>query len=212
MGCYRYIDTKPNHELIYYCLDNPLYELGWKVKKVSDADGNLTTTTDRSTVDACSNACEMWKAIERSQQAATRNRGKASVNSLSPTYDQEPDMVTEDEALSKEIEIDKVMDLISLSFKKIYKPTNNNLRTSLNTSRANLYNTLRTNRGTGYDNQRVVNIAGARENVEQADWKDDTNEPEDQKLEAYYLYKAHIQEVTPYGVDNSRPIFDTEPF
>nr|GEZ25296.1 DNA-directed DNA polymerase [Tanacetum cinerariifolium] len=24
----RYIDTKPNHELIHYCLDNPLYELG----------------------------------------------------------------------------------------------------------------------------------------------------------------------------------------
>nr|GEV50007.1 hypothetical protein [Tanacetum cinerariifolium] len=69
-------------------------------KKVSDADGNLTTTTERvfetyknvtqdirdqlnaeaeavqiiltgidndiySTVDACPNACEMWKAIER---------------------------------------------------------------------------------------------------------------------------------------------------
>nr|GEX88951.1 hypothetical protein [Tanacetum cinerariifolium] len=43
----RYIDTKPNHELIHYCLENPPYELGWKVKKVSDADGNLTTTTER---------------------------------------------------------------------------------------------------------------------------------------------------------------------
>nr|GEY70483.1 hypothetical protein [Tanacetum cinerariifolium] len=43
----RYIDTKPNHELIHYYLENPPYELGWKVKKVSDADGNLTTTTER---------------------------------------------------------------------------------------------------------------------------------------------------------------------
>nr|GEW12799.1 hypothetical protein [Tanacetum cinerariifolium] len=43
----RYIDTKPNHELIHYCLENPLYELGWKDKKVFDADGNLTTTTER---------------------------------------------------------------------------------------------------------------------------------------------------------------------
>nr|GEW68167.1 hypothetical protein [Tanacetum cinerariifolium] len=24
----RYIDTKPNHELIHYCLENPPYELG----------------------------------------------------------------------------------------------------------------------------------------------------------------------------------------
>nr|GEY87412.1 hypothetical protein [Tanacetum cinerariifolium] len=45
-----------------------------------------------STVNACPNACEMWKAIERSQQAATRNRGKAIVNSPPPIYDQEPAM------------------------------------------------------------------------------------------------------------------------
>ncbi|GJU82340.1 retrovirus-related pol polyprotein from transposon TNT 1-94 [Tanacetum coccineum] len=101
----------------------------------------------------------------RSQQAATRNRGKAIVNSPPPTYDQEPKMVAEDDALSKEKEIDKLMALISLSFKKIYKPTNNNLRTSSNTSRAHQDNTPRINRGTGYDNQRVVNVAGARENV-----------------------------------------------
>ncbi|GJT48432.1 hypothetical protein Tco_0974589 [Tanacetum coccineum] len=35
---------------------------------------------------------------QRSQQATTRNRGKAIVNSPPPTYDQEPDMVTEDDA------------------------------------------------------------------------------------------------------------------
>ncbi|GJX52387.1 hypothetical protein Tco_0280756 [Tanacetum coccineum] len=94
------------------------------------------------------------------------------------------------------------MDLISLSFKKINKPTNNNLRTSSNTSRANQDNSLRINRGTGYDNQRAVNVAGARENVEevgvqlnaeQADWKDDTDdESDDQELEAHYIYMAQI--------------------
>ncbi|GJS16357.1 retrovirus-related pol polyprotein from transposon TNT 1-94, partial [Tanacetum coccineum] len=101
----------------------------------------------------------------RSQQAATRNRDKAIVNSPPPTYDQEPTMVAEDDEMSKEKEIDKLMVLISISFKKMYKPTNNNLRTSLNTSRANQDNTSRINSGTGYDNQRVVNVAGAKENV-----------------------------------------------
>ncbi|GJX55654.1 integrase, catalytic region, zinc finger, CCHC-type containing protein [Tanacetum coccineum] len=100
----------------------------------------------------------------RSQQS-TRNRGKAIVTSFAPTYDPEPATVTEDEEMSKEKEIDKLMALISLSFKKIYKPTNNNLRTSSNTSRANQDNSPRINRGTGYDNQRAVNVAGARENV-----------------------------------------------
>ncbi|GKA87260.1 ribonuclease H-like domain-containing protein [Tanacetum coccineum] len=57
------------------------------------------------------------------------------------------------------------MALISLSFKKIYKPTNNNLRTSSNTSRANQDNTPRINRETRYDNQRAVNVARAKENV-----------------------------------------------
>ncbi|GJR03782.1 retrovirus-related pol polyprotein from transposon TNT 1-94 [Tanacetum coccineum] len=100
----------------------------------------------------------------RSQQT-TRNRGKAIVNSSAPIYDQEPATVTEDDEMSKEKEIDKLMALISLSFKKIYKPTNNNLRTSSNTSRANQDNSPRINRGTGYENQRVVNVVGARENV-----------------------------------------------
>nr|GFC82284.1 hypothetical protein [Tanacetum cinerariifolium] len=57
------------------------------------------------------------------------------------------------------------MALISLSFKKIYKPTNNNLRTSSNTSRANQDNSLSINRCAGYENQRIGNVAGARENV-----------------------------------------------
>nr|GEW02163.1 hypothetical protein [Tanacetum cinerariifolium] len=66
--------------------------------------------------------------------------------------------------------------------------------------------------GTGYDNQRVVNVAVARETVVQADWKDDNNDkPKDQELEANYMYMAQIQEVSPDAADNSRPIFDTEP-
>ncbi|GKF75285.1 hypothetical protein Tco_0224729, partial [Tanacetum coccineum] len=69
------------------------------------------------------------------KQQSTRNRGKAIVTSSAPTYDPEPATVTKDEEMSKKKEIDKLMALISLLFKKIYKPTNNNLRTSSNTSR-----------------------------------------------------------------------------
>nr|GEW53127.1 ribonuclease H-like domain-containing protein [Tanacetum cinerariifolium] len=176
----------------------------------------------------------------RLQQFATRNKGKSIVNSSQPTYDQEHTMVAKDDEMSKEKEIDKLMTLISLSFKKIYKPTNNNLRTSSNISRANQDNTSRINRGTGYDNQRASNVPGAREkkskpakdaayhkekmllckqeearfqlNAEQADRRDDNDdEPEDQKLEAHYMYMAHIQEVTPDAANNSGPIFDVEP-
>ncbi|GJR65448.1 hypothetical protein Tco_0011513 [Tanacetum coccineum] len=60
---------------------------------------------------------------------ATQNRGKAIVTSSAPTYDPEPATVTEDDEMYKDKDIDKLMALISLLFKKIYKPTNNNLRT-----------------------------------------------------------------------------------
>ncbi|GJZ48339.1 hypothetical protein Tco_0602171, partial [Tanacetum coccineum] len=362
----RYIDTKPNSELIHYCLQNPPYTYQWAEKTVPVAEGSSETTTERymenyknvsqdirdqlnaeaeavqiiltgidndiySTVDACPNACEMWKAIERLKQGesinvqdletnlywefgkftsrdgeslesyysrfykmmnelvrnqchvtnhqvnvqfllqlqpkwqrfvtlvkqsqelktvsyhklydilkqhqnevneiraerlartanplalvaqqqpvyhhqnhptqntqysstrsqqSTRNRGKAIVTSFALTYDPEPDTVTKDDEMSKDKEIDKLIDLISLSFKKIYKPTNNNLQTSSNTSRANQDNSPRINRGTGYDNQRAVNVAGARENV------------------AHYMYMAQLQEVTPDQVDNSGPSND----
>nr|GFA49646.1 hypothetical protein [Tanacetum cinerariifolium] len=83
---------------------------------------------------------ELSKSKMISQQAATRNKGKAIINSPQPIYDQEPSM-------------------------KIYKPTNNNLRTSLNTSRANQDNSPRINRNAGYENQRIGNVAGARETV-----------------------------------------------
>nr|GEU70087.1 hypothetical protein [Tanacetum cinerariifolium] len=116
------------------------------------------------------------------------------------------------------------MALISLSFKKIYKPTKTNLRASSNTSRANQDNSLRINRGTGYENQKIGNVVGAREtvgstmdeagiqlNADQANWRDDTDdESKDQKLEAHYMYMAQLQEVSPDAAD-SGPIFDAEP-
>nr|GEX86279.1 hypothetical protein [Tanacetum cinerariifolium] len=99
----RYIDTKPNHELIHYCLQNPPYEYKWTDKAVLVGEGSSETTIERymknyknvsqdisdqlnaeakavqiiltgidndiySTVDACPNVCEMWKAIERLKQ------------------------------------------------------------------------------------------------------------------------------------------------
>nr|GEV01868.1 hypothetical protein [Tanacetum cinerariifolium] len=197
-------------------LHNAIMEAGGKDRPPMLAPG--IDNDIYSTVDACSNACEMWKAIERSQQAATRNRGKAIINSPPPIYNQEPTMVTEDDFMSKDKEIDKLMALISLSFKKIYKPTNNNLQTSSNTSRANQVNSPRINRGTRHvarecqKPKRVKDAAYHKEkmllckqeevgfqlNVEQADRKDDTDDkPEDQELEAHYMYMAQIQEVTP---------------
>nr|GFD35563.1 hypothetical protein [Tanacetum cinerariifolium] len=42
-----YIDTKPNRELIHFCLTHPPYELGWKDKFIIDGEGNPTTATQQ---------------------------------------------------------------------------------------------------------------------------------------------------------------------
>nr|GEZ47683.1 putative reverse transcriptase domain-containing protein [Tanacetum cinerariifolium] len=89
---------------------------------------------------------------------------------------------------------------------KIYKPTNNNLRTSSNTSRANQDNSLRINRSAwhvtrkcqkpkrakdaAYHMEKMLlykqEEAGIQLNAEQADWRDDTDdESKDQELEAH---------------------------
>ncbi|GJV87574.1 retrovirus-related pol polyprotein from transposon TNT 1-94 [Tanacetum coccineum] len=244
-----------------------------------------------SIVDACPNACEMWKAIERLKQGESINfllqlqpewkrfvtlvkqsqelktvsyhklydilkqhqhegdeiraerlartsNPLAHVAQQQPVYhpthytqnsstkSQQAATINKDDEMSKEKEIDKLIALISLAFKKIHKPTNNNLRTSSNTSKANQDNTLTINRETRYDNQRAVNVAGARETIgtrmqeeagiqlsaEQVDWRDENDdEPDDQELKEHYMYMAQIQEVTPDAADNSGPIVDAEP-
>nr|GEW18996.1 hypothetical protein [Tanacetum cinerariifolium] len=215
----RYIETKPNHELIHYCFTNPPYKLAWIEKEVPISEGSHVTRTEKfqetyknvlqdirdqlnakaeavqiiltgidndiySIVDAYPNACEMLKAIERLKQGESINVQDLETNlywefgkftlqdgeSLESYYSRFYKMMNElirnqyDET-SKDKEIDKLMDLISLSFKKIYKSTNNNLRTSSNTSRVNQDNSLMINRSAGYENQRIGNAAGARETV-----------------------------------------------
>nr|GEZ74521.1 hypothetical protein [Tanacetum cinerariifolium] len=127
------------------------------------------------------------------------------------------------------------MALISLSFKKIYKPTNNNLRTSSNTSRANQDNSPRINKNARYESQRSGNVAGARETVDSSmvqksgiqcynckEFRHVYRECQKPKLAkdaayhrekmllSHYMYMAKVQEVSPDAVD-SGPIFDTEP-
>ncbi|GJV92075.1 hypothetical protein Tco_1539888 [Tanacetum coccineum] len=261
-----------------------------------------------STVDACPNACEMWKAIERLKQGESINvqdletnlycefgkftsrdgesfksyylrfykmmneliKNKCDVTSyqvnvqfllqLQPQWQRFVTLVKQSQELktilyhklydilkqhqneANEIRAERLAcaaNLLALVAQQqlIYKPTNNILRTSSNTSRVNHDNSPRIDRGTGYDNQRAVNVARAKANVgtqvvyqsgiqsynykeyghvarecQKPKRRDDTDdEQEDQELEAHYMYMAQIQEVSPNAAENSRTVFD-EPF
>ncbi|GKC20524.1 integrase, catalytic region, zinc finger, CCHC-type containing protein, partial [Tanacetum coccineum] len=72
------------------------------------------------------------------------------------------------EQAQKDKDMQKNLALIAKYFKKLYKPTNNNLRTSSNTRNKNVDTTPRyknDNQTGQFGNQRAVNVVGARETV-----------------------------------------------
>nr|GEW18304.1 hypothetical protein [Tanacetum cinerariifolium] len=232
----RYIDTKPNHELIHYCLKNLSYKFTWAGKEVPIFEGSPVIRTETY--------METYKNV--SQDIRDQLNGEAKAVQIILTgidndiYSTVDACLNAYDEMSKDKEIDKLMALISLSFKKIYKPTNNNLRTSSNTSRVNQDNSPRINKSIGYENQRIGNVAGARETVgstvvqnsriqcynckefrhvarecqKPKRVKDAAYHREKMllyhKLEAHYMYMTQIQEVSPDAAD-SGPIFDVEP-
>ncbi|GKD72913.1 hypothetical protein Tco_1331195, partial [Tanacetum coccineum] len=122
-------------------------------------------------------------------------------------------------------DMQKNLALLAKYFKKMYKPTNNNLRTSSNSRNKTedttpMYNN--DNQSGQFGNQRTMTVVGAWETVgssvvqqngiqcfnckgmqeakasEQADWLADTDEEiDEQELEAHYSFMVKIQEVLP---------------
>ncbi|GJW00210.1 hypothetical protein Tco_1555461 [Tanacetum coccineum] len=215
----RYIDTKPNHELIHYCLEHLPYKFKWAERTILVVEGSSETMTEGymenyknvpkdirnllqaeaevvyiiligidndiyCTVDACRKALDMWNVIERLKQCESIN--------------------VQDPETNLYWEFGKFTSWDGESLKSYYSGFYKMMNELIRNYKANQDNTPRINRGTGYDNQRTFNDAGARQNVEEAriqlsakqvDWRDDTDdEPDNQELEAHYMFMAKIQE------------------
>ncbi|GJQ89535.1 hypothetical protein Tco_0000674 [Tanacetum coccineum] len=104
------------------------------------------------------------------------------------------------EQTQRDKDMQKNLSLIAKYFKKIYKPTNNNLRTSSNSGNKNVVTSPRytnDNQIGQFGNQRTMTVTEARETISsQTDWLEDTNEEiNEQELEAHYSYMEKIQEV-----------------
>nr|GEW28652.1 hypothetical protein [Tanacetum cinerariifolium] len=188
-------------------LHNAIMEAGGKDHPPMLAPGNDIY----STVDACPNLMEMWKAIERLKQGESINVQDLETN----LYWKFRKFTSRDESRVKDCLLPQTYDNL-----KKHQNEFNEIRAEILARTANLLdNSLRINRVTGYDNQRASNVAGARKTVGRwnsvecrTSWRDDTDdEPKDQELGAHYMYMAKIQKVTPNVADNSGPVFDLEP-
>nr|GEU86305.1 hypothetical protein [Tanacetum cinerariifolium] len=180
-----------------------------------------------STIDACQTAQEMWEAIERLQQGeslniqdvkinlfwefasshtTTRYKGKEIAKPITPPSESASEDDSDLEQAQRDKDMQKNLALIAKYFKRIYKPTNNNLKTSSNLRNKNVHTTPRyknNNQSGQFGNQRMMNVAGARKNVgtekgvplqvEQYDWLADMDEEiDEQELEAHYNYMSMI--------------------
>ncbi|GKC36069.1 hypothetical protein Tco_1048453 [Tanacetum coccineum] len=141
--------------------------------------------------------------------ASTRHKGKEIAKPVTPPSESGSDEDSDPEQAQKDKEMQKNLALIAKYFKKLYKPTNNNLRTSSNSRNKTVDTSTRYNNDNQsglFGNQRTMAVAGARETVgcqkgvplqaEQVGWLEDTNEEiDEQELEAHYTFMAKIQEV-----------------
>nr|GFD40761.1 hypothetical protein [Tanacetum cinerariifolium] len=107
-------------------------------------------------------------SIPTRSHASTRHKGKEISKPITPPSETASEEDSDHEQAQRDKDMQKNLALIAKYFKKIYKPTNNNLKTSSNSKNKNVDTTLwykNDNQSRQFGNQRKVNIAATREIV-----------------------------------------------
>ncbi|GJX08731.1 hypothetical protein Tco_0196663 [Tanacetum coccineum] len=144
----RYIDTRPYGDALRKCILEGLYTPSTVIIPVVPATDDSPDVLEQT---ACK---EIAKPITPPSESASKE-------------DTDPEQAQRDKDMQKNLA------LIAKYFKKIYQPTNNNLRNSSNSRNNNVDTSPR------------------------AKWQEDTDEEiDEQELEAHYSYMAKIQEVS----------------
>ncbi|GJS72385.1 retrovirus-related pol polyprotein from transposon TNT 1-94 [Tanacetum coccineum] len=100
--------------------------------------------------------------------ASTRHKGKEIAKPVTPQSESVSEEDSDPEQAQRDKDMQKNLALLAKYFKKLYKPTNNNLRTSSNSRNKTEDTTPRynnDNQSRQFGNQRTMTVAGARETV-----------------------------------------------
>nr|GEW90615.1 hypothetical protein [Tanacetum cinerariifolium] len=149
----------------------------------------------------------------------TRHKGKEIAKPITPPSEIASKEDNDLEQAQRDKDMQNNLALIAKYFKKIYKPTNNNLKTSSNSKNKNVDTTprkLKRVKDSVYHKEKMLLCKQAEQGVplqaEHYDWLADTDEEVDeQELEAHYSYMAKIQVVpTADSCTNSKPVEQNE--
>nr|GEX87141.1 putative reverse transcriptase domain-containing protein [Tanacetum cinerariifolium] len=131
----------------------------------AQANRDLYNQTSRSHI---SSAPSSKPSIPTISHTTTRHKGKEIAKLITPPSKIASEEDSDPKQAQKDKDMQKNLALITKYFKKIYKPTNNNLRTSSNSKNKNVDMTPRYKNDDHFGqfgNQRMVNVVGAREKV-----------------------------------------------
>ncbi|GJU81751.1 retrovirus-related pol polyprotein from transposon TNT 1-94 [Tanacetum coccineum] len=115
-----------------------------------------------------SNAPSYKQSSSTRSSATTRQKGKEIAKPVTPQSESVSEEDSDPEQAQRDKDMQKNLALLAKYFKKLYKPTNNNLRTSSNSRNKTEDTTPRYNNDSQsrqFGNQRTVTVAGARETV-----------------------------------------------
>nr|GFB43619.1 hypothetical protein [Tanacetum cinerariifolium] len=107
-------------------------------------------------------------SIPSRSHTSTRHKGKEIAKPITPSSETASKEDSDPEQAQRDKDMQKNLALIAKYFKKIYKPTNNNLRTSSNSKNKNVDTTPRyknDDHSGQFGTQRTVNVADPREKV-----------------------------------------------
>nr|GEX17983.1 hypothetical protein [Tanacetum cinerariifolium] len=149
-------------EVSYHKLFDILKQYQNEVNKLATAQANQDPyyQTSRSHK---SHAPSSKPSFPTRSHTTTRHKDKEIAKPITPLFETASEEDSDPEQAQRDKDMQKNLALIAKYFKKIYKPTNNNLRTSSNSKNKNVDTTPRfknDNQSGQFGNQRTVNVAG----------------------------------------------------
>ncbi|GJR40796.1 retrovirus-related pol polyprotein from transposon TNT 1-94 [Tanacetum coccineum] len=163
----RYIDTKPNRELIHYSLQNPPYIYQWAEKTVPAAEGSSETTKKRY--------MENYKNVSQD----IRDQLNAEAKPFSSFYWAINVVGARENVGTPVVQKSGIQCYNCKEYGHVSRECQKPKRV----------------KDAAYHKEKMLlckqEEVGVQLNAEQADWKDDTDdESDDQELEAHYMYMA----------------------